>query len=1455
MESEIVKIKIKPKKVQETKQAKEMEEVTGVFCKYNEATERCIFNPDLTATANEDGCYKTDKNRCASEKKKLRKIKIKPKKAKEMEEVREAEVVVEEGNKEQVPKKIKIMPTMNPSSNKSHDFLYPDLNDANFNIKLAEKKEFYDTRNTENVYRNKELIEHADKMCNATYELQQHQYFVKNFMSFQTPYNSLLLYHGLGSGKTCSAIGISENMRDYLNQMGINQEIIVISNMNVKNNFKKELFDVSKLHRNESGKWSISGCTGNKYLKEINLHLFDNDDEIGNAEEEEKIKLKIKKQIDKIIKKSYSFFGYQKFSSIIRMLISGEGGVIQETKATKAKAKSKKDEEEEAGEDEGEDEGEEEGEDEGEEEEEEELAEPDEEGELGEPDEEEEEEGELDDEEEEEEEGELGELDDEEEDEEDEEEFKINVTREGIKRLRNFFNNRLIIIDEVHNLKSNNKDAAYLLNLVKYAENLRLLFLSATPMFNDPKEIIWLLNLMRINDRRPRIYSRDLFDSDNNLLVVEGKPVGSELLKEASIGYISYVRGENPYTFPYRIFPSQFSKDNALKQEEIYDGATKTRGMIAYPRVTFDGKTTVPGLEHVDVYVTKIGKHQSEVYQRKLGKMEEHGHERRGGTRDGGVVAGDLEEIYQEDIDENSALSGYTINDLISFRQILNMTYPYKNDAEENLEYTYGERGLLNVMDKQNGQYKYKNTKKRIFSPEYIGEYSSKIKSICDCIVLSYDKKNPSRSSFCEGIVLIYTYFIESGVIPMALALEEMGFTRYKNENSTSKSLFSSASSSSIKSNKLKYALITGKQSISPNNDIEINALRSDKNFDGSRCKVVIISKSGSEGVDLKNIRQIHVMDPWYNMSAIEQIIGRGVRTCSHKKLPFNQRNVQIFLHATLLEDGKESADLAMYRFSETKAVKMGVVSRVLKESSVDCILNIKQGDFTEKNINTEIELSLSTGGNIDYRIGDKPFTSTCDYMKSCQYTCSPSANIKDRDIKMGTFNETFILMNVENIIKIIKSAFKEKHFYTRMDLIHFINRIKTYSQLQINFALTQMINGKNEYISDCYGKYGNLINIGDYYLFQPIELNDQAISVFERSTPIPFKRDKVSVSVNVKQKAAPAAVAVAAAVADETETAHDKNARKGDADNVVVKNIISNIAYTYNLATNTSASKKTKNDIADAQDPVLKLISGAIPMISRDRIWYIYCNEMIKTVEKVIDLDEIHWYIFIHIMDRLTFNEINSLVLHLNDIEQISNKLKDDSSGSSKSKIVYEEATYDANIAAPACAKNILKYFNQFVTRDEDSGMYLFTPSKDASSKNVLMYYKQNEADAWTIFSQSELTSEERNKLTSKFRLDKKEFAQFLGFTQTIKDGVVFKIKENQNRGSVCSTSPTKKRTLQDIIEQYNFKNAIEIPQSLTQITYCILQEIILSFYNNMKLNKKIWNLNIIEAMYSINQ
>jgi hypothetical protein len=1511
----------------------EQPEKPDLHCKYKEETERCVLNPDTSSFKDDPECYKTEKNRCAKNKKKI--IKIKPKKG-NLELVVEQEQPLEQleqpleqleqpleqleqpleqleqpKQKQESTLKKKKQIKINSKKgnleiaieqeqplgqqqqplepNNQNDFLYPDLNDKNFNLKISEKKEFYDTRNTEQVYKNKELIERADKLCNAPYELQPHQYFVKNFMSFQTPYNSLLLYHGLGSGKTCSAIGVSEGMRDYLKQMGIMQEIILVSNINVKNNFKKELFDVSKLHRNESGKWAISGCTGNKFLKEINLDLFtDIDYESGNVEDEEKLKIKIKKQIDKIIKKSYSFFGYQKFSSIIRTLLNGEK--LKINKQTRGK---KQKHELEEGEAEEEEEGEEEEAEDELEEEEDELEE--EEDELEEAEEAEEEEDELEEAEDEleEEEDELEEaeeayIEEEEEQEEEEDEFKIKISIDGIKRLKKYFNNRLIIIDEVHNLKSNNKDAAYLLALVKHADNLRLLFLSATPMFNDPKEIIWLLNLMRVNDRRPKIYSKDVFDSDNNLLIVGGKQVGKERLQEASIGYVSFVRGENPYMFPYRIFPSTFSKEHALRQQEIGDdGKMVIKGTINYPKFTCDGKSTVPGLEYVDVYLTHLKKHQNGIYNKKIEELKigketredrrERGEREReagyGGKRDQGQVQDEAD--FEQDIDDNAALSAYSINDLIALRQILNMTYPYKNDFEEDLEYTYGETGIMTVMDKKKGQYKYKNPKERIFSIDRIGEYSSKIKSICDNIVLKHNKVKPSESTFCEGIVLIYTYFIESGAIPMALALEELGFTRYKGASNSvnSKSLFSAGTVG--KSNGLHYSLITGNQSISPNNDVEINALRSDNNSDGSACKVVIISKSASEGVDLKNIRQIHIMDPWYNMSAIEQIIGRGVRTCSHKMLPFDKRNIQIFLHASLLDNGMEAADLAMYRFSEIKAVKIGAVSRALKESSIDCILNMKQTDFTEKNLDTEVELELSTGGSIKYRIGDKQYTSTCDYMKTCTYTCSPKPPpATKQNIKLSTFNESFILMNVENIIKVIKHAFREKHFYKKLDLIHFINRVKQYSLLQINFALTQMINDKSEYLTDMYGKYGYLINIGDYYFFQPVELNDPSISIFEKSTPIPFKRDRITLNIkteNVKKRQVQR-VEQEEREEEREEEQEEKAAvepegskgSKGSKGSSVVatirvkmftENIIASIGYTQALSINTSITKKERNDIADAQDPALKLIPGAIPMISRDRIWYIYCNEMFKIMNGVLPLEELQFYVFTHIMDHLTFEEINALVLNMHALDQIAIKMKASSATSSfaSSHTGFQETKTSAYDQAPECAKNILKYFSGYISEDGEGVKYLFVDSRENTkdiSKKIVMYYKKGEKGAWTRFNQEELTSTEYNEVKAKFQ--KEQLAQYVGFMQTIKDGdVVFKVKEGDNRGSVCSTSSTKKRTLQDIL-QFKFKN-VEIPSVLTQVTYCILQEVVLRHYNAIRLNQKVWSLNSVEAIFSI--
>ena len=104
--------------------------------------------------------------------------------------------------------------------------LYPNLNDPNFALKIASKKEFNDCKiDTQVITEMDDFKKMANNICFKDYEIAQHQKFVKNFISFQTPYNSLLLYHGLGSGKTCSAIGVSEQMRKYMSQMNYIKEL------------------------------------------------------------------------------------------------------------------------------------------------------------------------------------------------------------------------------------------------------------------------------------------------------------------------------------------------------------------------------------------------------------------------------------------------------------------------------------------------------------------------------------------------------------------------------------------------------------------------------------------------------------------------------------------------------------------------------------------------------------------------------------------------------------------------------------------------------------------------------------------------------------------------------------------------------------------------------------------------------------------------------------------------------------------------------------------------------------------------------------------------------------------------------------------------------------------------------------------------------------------------------
>ena len=114
------------------------------------------------------------------------------------------------------------------------------------------------------------------------------------------------------------------------------------------------------------------------------------------------------------------------------------------------------------------------------------------------------------------------------------------------------------------------------------------------------------------------------------------------------------------------------------------------------------------------------------------------------------------------------------------------------------------------------------------------------------------------------------------------------------------------------------------------------------------------------EGIDLKNVRQVHVMEPWYNLNRIEQIIGRARRNCSHSELPIEERNFMLFLYASALKDKRiESLDSLLYRMAEKKSVKIGQVSRILKSVAVDCLLNKEQQQFAKMTEQIKILFNL----------------------------------------------------------------------------------------------------------------------------------------------------------------------------------------------------------------------------------------------------------------------------------------------------------------------------------------------------------------------------------------------------------------------------------------------------------------------------------------------------------------
>ena len=121
-----------------------------------------------------------------------------------------------------------------------------------------------------------------------------------------------------------------------------------------------------------------------------------------------------------------------------------------------------------------------------------------------------------------------------------------------------------------------------------------------------------------------------------------------------------------------------------------------------------------------------------------------------------------------------------------------------------------------------------------------------------------------------------------------------------------------------------------------------------DFNLRGEFIRVMMITQSGSEGISLKNVRQVHIMEPYWNPIRIKQVIGRAARVKSHARLPYEDRAVDVFMYIMSLgknllpADKNLTSDETIENIAKRKDIQIEGVQSLLQKTAFDCRLNAK---------------------------------------------------------------------------------------------------------------------------------------------------------------------------------------------------------------------------------------------------------------------------------------------------------------------------------------------------------------------------------------------------------------------------------------------------------------------------------------------------------------------------------
>jgi hypothetical protein len=223
-----------------------------------------------------------------------------------------------------------------------------------------------------------------------------------------------------------------------------------------------------------------------------------------------------------------------------------------------------------------------------------------------------------------------------------------------------------------------------------------------------------------------------------------------------------------------------------------------------------------------------------------------------------------------------------------------------------------GPRMLSNIAfpNKKIGESGFQSFSGKYLNKNHIKNYSKKFYKIVRKINTS------------PGPTFIYSNFLDyGGLKPLIQYLEYNGYVDYHKYGEGKK----------------RYTVWSGDESLNVKEEIKHVFNRKD-NADGSKIKIMLGSPSIKEGVSLLRVSQVHILEPYWNMSRILQIIGRAIRFCSHKDLPKDRRIVDVYLYLATYK-GEKTTDEHIWSMAKKKQSIIDMFEKEMKESAIDCKL------------------------------------------------------------------------------------------------------------------------------------------------------------------------------------------------------------------------------------------------------------------------------------------------------------------------------------------------------------------------------------------------------------------------------------------------------------------------------------------------------------------------------------